>query len=708
MSRIAATPSKLSPGGTSPLESENDRVATTTESRRRPRISDRSVRADIQALRAAAVLAVVLFHLWPGALPGGYVGVDVFFVISGFLITGQLVRLRAENRLKLRNFWAARARRLLPVSLFVLAVSVALTLIWAPPTVQAQYLRSIIGSTLYVENWFLAADGVDYLAADNAPPIAQHYWSLSVEEQFYVVWPLLILAVVGRAAFSKSSRVRLVLAIAAVSLASFVLSVALTVGSPPYAYFATPARFWEFGLGALLALSPALRLGRSARVGLWSAAWVGIAVSALLLDETTPFPGFAALLPTMAAAAIIATGPSTGVRWIDRATQLRPVQWVGDQSYGIYLWHWPLIVIAPAVIGPDVDFFERVLLLVITLVAAALSTRFVENPIRFGRRSRAARPGVIAGFTAIAMGGVLLLSIVPIVTNAVAASQREAAVAEQLAEPEGCLGAQVLWEDSCAGAREETTSAADLIPALTSLYEDTGGAFACYDQEPSAVLSTCAFGSEDGDALRVAVTGDSHAAMLIPGLRDHAERLGWHVDTFVGRGCVWGTPTAAEPECAERQEALDDTLTSGQYDLILVARWNRETDAGVRAETAAGMAEAWSSAEAGGSRVIALVDNPAVPEASATCLAEGAAFTVDTCAFPEDVTALRDDPIREAAAISGADAIDLSSAYCRDGICAMVAGGVVVYRDLHHITATFSRTLAPYLAQAVTAALSER
>ncbi|MEV8273882.1 acyltransferase family protein [Microbacterium sp. NPDC077184] len=680
-------------------------MASSTVSRRQSTPVGRHVRADIQALRAAAVLAVVLFHLWPGALPGGYVGVDVFFVISGFLITGQLVRLRSENRLRLPQFWAARARRLLPVSLFVLAVSVALTVVWAPPTVQAQYLRSIIGSALYVENWFLAADGIDYLAADNAPPIAQHYWSLSVEEQFYLLWPLLILAVAGRAVFGAGTRRRLYIVLGAASGLSFALSVTLTFVSPPYAYFATPSRIWEFGLGALLALSPALTLRRASRVAIWVTAWGAIVASALFFDKSTPFPGFAALLPTVGTAAIIAAGPHLGVRRLDRAVTTRPIQWIGDQSYGIYLWHWPLIVIAPAVVGPDVDFWERLTILALTLVAAALTTRFVEDPIRFHERARSARPRTVAAFSAIAMAIVITMAVIPLGTNAVAASQREAEVAEQLAAPSGCLGASLLLESECADLGDESIPTDELVPALTSLYEDTGGAFACYDQQPSATLSTCTLGSDASDAVRVAVTGDSHAAMLIPGLRDHAERLNWRVDTFVGRGCVWQDASTAGAECFERQAALERTLASGEYDVILVARWNREEDAEARAAAADGMARAWTEAKERGSTVIGLIDNPTVPESSATCLAAEAEFSSDTCAFAPDFDASAEDPIRAAAALSDAELIDFSSAYCRDGSCPMVAGGVVIYRDLHHITATFSRTLAPYLTEEISAVL---
>ncbi|MEU1972514.1 acyltransferase family protein [Microbacterium sp. NPDC019599] len=686
-------------------------VSTATSGARATRKPGHAVlvRADIQALRAFAVMAVVLFHFWPGAVPGGYIGVDVFFVISGFLISAQLVRRRESGGVKLGEFWAARARRLLPASLLVLAVSIVLTLVWAPATLQSQYLRSIIGSALYVENWVLAVDAVDYLAAENAPPIAQHYWSLSVEEQFYIFWPLLIiLATIGTAAAAVRRR-RLVWAVAAVTVLGFGASVFLTATNAPFGYFATQSRVWEFGLGALVALVPfTAKRGPGLRMAIWLAGWAAMAATAMIYGPATPFPGVAALLPVLGAAAVIASGPDIPVKWIGALVAWRPVQWLGDQSYGIYLWHWPLIVIAPFMLGHVASFPERVALLVITIAAAALAKRFIEDPIRFSARTRNVRPRVIGLVTAAAMALVVAAAAAPIALAAQKGEARQDQVEGQLTDPAACRGAAVLLEEGCAAAREATVDAADVVPTLANLYEDTGGAFACYDQELTGDPSVCRIGSEDPDAVRIALTGDSHAAMLIPGLREEAESRGWAIDTIVGRGCVWQAVESPESECADRWAAVEEILLSGDYDAVVVTAWNREDfDAAAQDEVAARMTRAWETAKAQGITVIGVADNPPVPQASADCLAASASFTLETCAFDADEAHAANDPIRQAGEATGSPVADLWDAYCADDVCPMVMGGVVVYRDLHHITGTFSKSLAPYLADEISAALPD-
>src|SRR6478609_1994524 len=197
------------------------------------------LRPDIQALRALAVVIVMLFHLWPNRLSGGYIGVDVFFVISGFLITGQLLReADRRGRISVIGFWVKRARRLLPAALVVLAVSAIGTFLWVPQSLWQSYFKQIIASTVYVQNWVLAHDSVDYLASTNKPTVVQNFWTLSVEEQFYVVVPLVLMAVL---LFSRTStwRPRFGVALVAITVASLAFSIYLTANNPPVAFFVT-------------------------------------------------------------------------------------------------------------------------------------------------------------------------------------------------------------------------------------------------------------------------------------------------------------------------------------------------------------------------------------------------------------------------------------------------------------------------------------
>ncbi|MFV0252273.1 MAG: acyltransferase family protein, partial [Beutenbergiaceae bacterium] len=237
--------------------------------------SAQGFRPEVQGLRAIAVGVVVLFHLWPLRMPGGYVGVDVFFVISGFLITSHLYReVERTGTVRLLDFWARRIRRLLPASLLVLAVSLVLVLAWVPTTQWLTNARELIASALYVENWALAADAVDYLAEGNQPSVAQHFWSLSVEEQFYLIWPLLMLAALALAVRTGwNRRYAMVAALSLVGGASFVWSIWATSQDRASAYFITPTRVWEFAIGAAIALVP-LAPGLLARVLL---GWAGLA-----------------------------------------------------------------------------------------------------------------------------------------------------------------------------------------------------------------------------------------------------------------------------------------------------------------------------------------------------------------------------------------------------------------------------------------------
>lgn len=661
----------------------------------------RKPRADIQALRAFAVASVVLFHVWPRAVTGGYVGVDVFFVISGYLITGQLVRLREQGSLRLGAFWAARARRLLPAALLVLLASTALTLLFAPPALVTQYLRSIIGSTLYVENWLLAADAVDYLGADNAPPIAQHYWSLSVEEQFYILWPLLIIAATAGVVAKRFGRRALVATLCIVTVASLVVSIVSTFAAPAFAYFATPVRIWEFGFGALIAVLPAIRLPDTVRSVAWIGGWAALIVTVFTFGPGTPFPGYAAVLPVAATAIIILIGPAAPFR-LARAQEWRPVQWAGDNSYGIYLWHWPLIVIAPAILGAPLVLWQNILLVVLTCVVAALGKRFVEDPLRFGRLTTF-RPRTILFGVATAMAVTIAAAGIPAVAITAATQSQTAQAQAEIGNPASCRGASAMLEASCEGSRDREYAQDALVPGLAGLYDDTDGAFSCYESG-DAPIEACRIGSAAPDARRIALTGDSHAAMLIPGLRDVAEERGWSIDVFVGRGCVWSTDD--DPSCAARQSKLQSDLIGGGYDAIVVTAWNMlDMTPERRAERASQFAGRWQEAVAAGITVIPVLDNPGLPQSSADCLATTQSFSLGTCAFPA-AQYLLEDPLALASAQVGLKPVDLRAAFCdASGSCPMVAGGVVVYRDLHHITATFSHSLAPYLADEIARAL---
>src|SRR5829696_2843268 len=332
-----------------------------------PRGEGSGFRPDLEGLRAVAVGLVLLYHADVPGIRGGYVGVDVFFVLSGFLITGLLIReLSATGRISLSQFYARRARRLLPASAVVLVVTAVASAIMLPPLRMPDVAGDIAAAAAYVSNYRFAAQATDYLGSELAPSPVLHFWSLGVEEQFYLFWPALLTLVAG-VAFARGNvgggvhRVAITLAV--VFVASLGLSLWLTTVQQPWAFFSLPTRAWELALGGLIAIPV---------VGRWIPpaispllAWAGLALvvyAGVAFNAGTPFPGLAALVPTVGSALVIAAGlgrdspavgpgPRPAVPGPGRLLSLPPVRFLGRISYSLYLWHWPILVLPAAAFG---------------------------------------------------------------------------------------------------------------------------------------------------------------------------------------------------------------------------------------------------------------------------------------------------------------------------------------------------------------------
>ena len=339
-------------------------------------------RRDIEGLRAVAVLLVVLYHCGITLLPGGFVGVDVFFVISGYLITGLLLReLRTRGTISITGFYGRRVLRLLPAASLVIVTTVLASAWWLPSGRRQAVLLDALHTMGYAINFRLAAVGADYLNADAVPSPLQHFWSLAVEEQFYLLWPpaLLAITLIGRPAVS-----RLRTALLVIVAGSFVLSVWQTTANPLWAYFGAHTRAWELGVGALLAFAPLDRLRPRAARSLGLLGLLAVLAAAVLFSATTAFPGSAALLPVAGAAAIIAGGIIAPSPLLVTAG----MQAIGRLSYSWYLWHWPALTIAPFVVGYDLAWWQNLAVAAGAFGAAALTYGLVENPARGLRKLR--------------------------------------------------------------------------------------------------------------------------------------------------------------------------------------------------------------------------------------------------------------------------------------------------------------------------------
>jgi peptidoglycan/LPS O-acetylase OafA/YrhL len=319
-------------------------------------------RPDLEGLRAVAVVLVLLYHASVPGFTGGYVGVDVFFVLSGFFITGLLLReVRRTGTISLQGFYARRARRLLPASALVLLVTVIGTAMFMPPLRVPDVAGDAASAALYVSNIHFAVQATDYLQADLAPSPILHFWSLSVEEQFYLFWPALVLLVVRLARGREDFGRWIAMVAGVIVVASFGIAIWLTEANAPWAFFSLMTRAWELGLGAFLAIG-ATQLARIPDRPAALTAWLGlvlIGLAGVLLDTATPFPGTAALMPTVGSALVIAGGfrPSALApgRWLSKAIP----RFLGRISYSLYLWHWPLLVIPAAALDSKLPWWAR-------------------------------------------------------------------------------------------------------------------------------------------------------------------------------------------------------------------------------------------------------------------------------------------------------------------------------------------------------------
>ena len=663
-----------------------------------------------------AVLLVLAYHAGVPFISGGYVGVDVFFVISGFLITGLIVReLETTGRLSLRSFYARRAKRLLPATALVFVATALLTVIVLPLTRWRDIAGDIASSAVYLVNWRLADTSVDYLAAESAASPLQHFWSLAVEEQFYIVWPLLIVALFWLPRRGSVTR-RLFWGLLAMSVPSFLWSIHLTEAAPGAAYFVTTTRLWEMAIGALLAVVVVHtdRIPRSGRLVIGWAGLVAIGYAAVAFDATTAFPGAAALVPTLGAAAVLLAGSGDGRGEIGALTTV-PMQHVGALSYSLYLWHWPLLVAATAAWGPQDGALRLPTALVVVVASAVpawLSYRLVEQPFH---RSRRLRVPWRAGLVAAACVAVGLASAGAVLY----ATHRQDTSAGQ------AVGAQALGDDPATSpAGVAVDQIASLTPALTDAPGDVADVYddGCHQDQQSPEVKSCVYGDADSST-SLALVGDSHAAHWQPALRVLAEENGWRLETYTKSSCmfgdviVWNAMVAAPYDsCAGWNQNVLDTLLAQEPDLVVVSaggEYQAVRDGAALSRTdsvddvAAGMATHWHALEGAGLDVVVLDDTPRwhtnVPECVAAHWSQLTRCTTDR----EEAVANSGAGILHGASkqVPAVDVVPVTDYVCPREQCAPVIGGVLLYSDSHHISATYARSLAPRLEGPLTTLL---
>ena len=699
-----------------------------------------SIRKDIQALRALAVMAVFVYHMRPGYLTGGFVGVDIFFVLSGFLISSHLIHeLQRDGKISFSKFWARRARRLLPASLTVLLASAIGVWLLAPTALQERFYRDISAATVYVANWVFAFDSVDYLAAENSPSVVQHFWSLGVEEQLYLAWPLILAAAWLIGSKFLKAQLSLAITLSVIAAASLFYSAALVFDNNPIAYFSTFSRAWEFASGALLALWMVSRKAESqasngVRLAAAWAGWLSIAGFMFFFEASAGFPGLNAVIPVVATVLIIWANDPTGALSPKPILDLKPIQFLGDASYSIYLWHWPILIFVgfnystiPARVLP--------IIFLVTLALSWLSLRFVENPFRKGRLVKALPPK--RTFIALAAGMAVLVAssqsasavVMQQIANERSASQTiEEELARtleaQLAQADGdvvqakvwdqisCMGPAFMVEPECAsfvwdtvvpGVAVKEETAHDVEP----LYR-IGSEKGCLAWGDDYSMIECVYGVEGGT--RMALIGDSHAYHWLPAFAKMAKQNNIELHFVARAGCPANElPRQASGDhvrgCFSWQQEMQTWMTeSPKFETVVISnfsgtRFEGAGDYGARHDASIeGYKQAWQPIINTGTELVVMHDTPFIGQDAWECVVN---YAEDMSRCDSTLAEIESNYDDSAAAATELElrTIDFTKYFCQQEMCPMAIGGIRVYRDSNHMSGTFNLLMTPYLRQ---------
>jgi len=692
----------------------------------------REFRADIEGLRAVAVLAVVLYHAGFPGVTGGFVGVDVFFVISGFLITGLLWRdVSTRGSIRLPRFYAARARRLLPAAATVLIATAAMSCMLLPPLQARGVLGDAIASALYVGNYRFAVNGTDYLAADAPPSPLQHYWSLGVEEQFYLLWPALIICTMwlGHRA-RRRPRVEAapyILVLAIVAATSFLICLAWTHWLPSWAFFTLPTRAWELAVGGLVALTASRWRRLSDRTSA-IAGWGGlllIVLTSIELDETTPYPGTAALLPVFGTALVVGAGCAVSDRGVGRALSVPPMRTIGRVSYSWYLWHWPVLLLAPPLVGHSLGLGGRLAAAAVSFVFAVLTLGLIESPVRFAAlflrstvRSLVLGTAVTAVAVCVAVG-LLVIRPLPVGQGAAAAAITVTAPAPTTAMQDGSVAQMTAQVQAAVSASVGVQAVpSNLSPALAEAAGDKPTVFlnGCVRSWRELGQPECASG-DTAAATTVALVGDSHAAMWNPAFETVAQQRHWRLETLGKVTCPLMELPIASPylgrqytECEQWRADVFNRLAAERPQLIVVSMSRRYgADFGFTSYDPAwvsGLSQLVSRLRTTGAVILVLGPIPD-PRSTVPICVSGHLNDVQACSPP------RPEAVNDAGIAAEADAVtaaggqyaDLTALFCTAQRCPVIVGNNLVYRDDNHVTISYAQALGPVVgAMAASAA----
>lgn len=722
------------------------RAANVTAAAKRQRLA-LDFRGDIEGLRAIAVVIVVLFHARLGPFEGGFIGVDVFFVVSGFLITSLLLReAEATGKISLSAFWARRARRLLPASLLVIVATLIAARVLLNPLGQRDITDDAFAATFFAVNFVFGFLRVGYFASQQTPSPLLHYWSLAVEEQYYLVWPVAVALVVhrGRRLFADpaSMRRRIGLVLAIVWVPSFAACVAYS-NDTEWAFYMLPTRAWELATGALVAVAlPQLRrLSKPLRAGLSWLALIGLAAATMGTDQVMTvggkvmnYPSALALAPVLTTALLLAFGDVRRNVGPSRLLAMAPLQWIGGRSYAIYLWHWPLLVIGEAKWGP-LNAGTRAALALASVAIAAVSYVVVENPVRHNARLAASpslglRVGgamlIVAGFASVASvafpesvtgkgtaAAPSLVTVAPTDSTVAAGPTTTVPLNDTVS---GSKNVDVLALRAANYAVLEEALRVQQVPANIDppLFDAQAKEPEVYSNGchlPVEVLEPrdCVYG-DPNSTTRVVLFGDSHAAQWFPAIRELADEHGWRLDVITKSGC----PTAVisqdnelrDGRCDGWRENVVEWVQREQPDLVVMAARAYGYLRGDNWEE--GLTDTVEQMRPSVGQILLLGDTPDQDPIVPDCLAENLSSVTQCLTTRENGVNLAVlEAEQSVAAAFGVHFEPTTDWVCTLTGCPVIVGNLLVYRDDNHLTTNAVLLLKPYLDAVVAAALAD-
>ena len=661
--------------------------------------SERRFRPDVEGLRAVAVLLVVLYHASLPGLSGGFVGVDVFFVISGYVITGVLLRAQdSKGVVTIVGFYCRRIRRILPAATLVLIATTASAYLVLGVVYGDRTATDARWSAVFLANFHFASVGTDYFTSLQAPSPLQNFWSLAVEEQFYLVYPTAFF-VLASIRTRVTLATRLAIALGAGIVVSFLLSVHQTATNPTVAYFSPFTRAWELALGALVAVGARwlLRIPRQLGPPLSWLGISGIVLSAFVFTRSTPYPGVAVAVPVVASALVIAAGVVAPARGAETLLGLPPLQWLGRISYSLYLWHWPILVIAAYAAGKPMLTFSQSLWWLVVAAAASVMTFFVlEQPVRHSRVLHSRRGvTILIGLGLVA--STLVVASIEFVTHSGSGSvpshpMAGPSVARLVAEAPGIQ-----------------TLPPDLAPSLEQAPHDWGGPPGACWAALQISLPPCQFGDPNGTRTMV-LLGDSHAGMWFDVINLIATTAHWKL-VWVGQAnCpaallpVQNSPGIGIPggrftQCDQFHRFAIDRINQLRPDLIVVSQAIHADLRGklyTPTEWGMGFVALIHELRVPSNRIVLLGEVPALP-AGPACLSHHQTDVQRCSHVPRAYIVSYNDSEKAASASVGGHYLDVSAWFC-SRTCTAVIGSYEVYMDVSHVTRTYSMFLASQLA----------